>query len=113
RNWRKENISKKTTDFAVHDCNRIEIKQSEITRIHFLEDEDERGKEADVTEQAGNGEKTDPPFEFVEPRHTSGRVKGAVCVFKVAAVSPKRRRGTRASSLCAEQVSRPGFLQLA
>jgi hypothetical protein len=63
---RNENISDQPPDFAVHDCNRIEIEQSEITRIHFLEDEDERGKETDVTEQAGNGEKTEAPFEFVE-----------------------------------------------
>ena len=70
----------------MHNGHWIEIEQVEITGIHFLEHEDERSKKADVTEQAGNGEKTDAPFESIEPGHTAGRVKGALCLFKVAAV---------------------------
>jgi len=66
---RNENVSDQPPDFAVHDRDRIEIEQAEITRIHFLEYEDKCSEKADVTEQAGNGQKADAPFKFVQPRH--------------------------------------------
>src|SRR5436309_2410155 len=59
----------------MHNGDRIEVEQAEITRIHFLEHEDQRGKKTDVTQQAGNGEKTDTTFEFIEPGHDSRTVK--------------------------------------
>src|SRR5205807_8666271 len=78
-------------DLSLHNCGRIEVEQSEITRIHFLKHEHQRGKKSDVTEQAGNSKKADASFQFIQPGHISGRVKGALCVFKVAAVCGGRR----------------------
>jgi hypothetical protein len=62
---RQENVSDESPDFAVHNSCRIEPKKFFEAGIEQDEQEDERGERDNGTDQAGNGNETDPPLEFV------------------------------------------------
>ena len=51
---RNENVGDQSPDLAVTDRGQDRDRSSEITRIQFVEDENERGQRRDVTDQTGH-----------------------------------------------------------
>src|SRR5213595_1904492 len=91
---RYKNVGDEPPDLAAQNGMRIEVDQTQISWIDFVEDEREGAEGRDVTQKSGNGDEAEAAFKFFEKGHRSGTVEeagrasttGARCVdTKVAA----------------------------
>src|SRR4051812_23407121 len=69
---RNKNIGDEAPYLAVPDLSHIEIDQTQVTRVNFVKNENERSERGDVPQQAWNSDKAKPPLQFIHPAHERG-----------------------------------------